>query len=216
MLPSILIAIGLCGATLALTWFGFELTFRPVQNDEQRRRARISIGVVAVVLLGLTIWGTVRNERESREQPKRIAEYIRNTTPPPGLPQTTAPLPPTGLVVAVDGDWGATAIRLAEQITNFLRSQGEQPSKQRGESNVDFIVRSNIWYSNVMIQYKKQYSPQVITLVGVLADSGALKRQVAELAKDPINVMGVQAIATELDAGGRRYRDMIRQNARIP
>src|SRR4029077_8629904 len=94
---------------------------------------------IAVLLITLEIWSTDRTERESRELPGKIAEYFKNITPPPGVsvglpgapPQIaiSRPMPPEGLVAAVDGDWGMTARSLSTRINQLISSQGEPPSK---------------------------------------------------------------------------------------
>jgi hypothetical protein len=219
MFLSILIALGICVAGVALTWIGIELTFRPPQDESGKWRARSFLGVSALVLVSLTVLATVRAERASdrsneeiRNLPDRIAEYIRNTTPPPGLPpavgttQAVRPSPPTGLIASVDGDWGGTALQMGGQISDFLSNQGEAPSRGPSETDVNYIVRSNAWYSNVMTQYKKQFGPQVITLVGLLAKDGLLEKPVGDLAKNPVNLIGVRALADQLMAGGRNFR----------
>jgi len=72
----------------------------------------------------------------------------------------------------------------------------------------NFVIRSNAWYSNILSQYKKQFAPQVITLVGILAEKGATQKPLEDLARNPINVMGIKAVADELDTAGRKYREM--------
>jgi hypothetical protein len=219
MFLSILIALGICLAGVALTWIGIELTLRPPQDESEKGRARIFLGVSALVLLGLTVLATVRAERASdrstkeiRDLPNRIAEYIRNTTPPPGLPnavraaQVALPSPPTGLIVAEDGDWGARALQMGGQIFDFLSNQGEVPVRGPSETDVNYIVRSNAWYSDVMTQYRKQFGPQVITLVGLLVKDGLLEKPVGDLAKNPVNLIGIRALADQLMTGGRNFR----------
>jgi hypothetical protein len=141
-----------------------------------------------------------------------INKYIQNTTPLPGMPTLTRVVsPPTGLVVAMDGDWGLAARRMGGAITDFLGSQDE-PQPKPGESIVAFLVRSNAWSSNVMDQYKKQFGAQVITMVNMLIEKRALEEQVAQLAKDPVNPIGVKALAEQLEAGGQKYKEMYGPN----
>jgi hypothetical protein len=140
------------------------------------------------------------------ELKKLIQQYIKNATPPPGLPTVTRPDPPMGVVVAIDGDWGSAARGMAGQINNFLDSQGEPQSKPE-ESLVAFLVRANTWNSNVMDQYKKQFGAQVVTMVGILTEKQVLDGQVAQLARDPVNPIGVRALAEQLDAAGKKYKE---------
>jgi hypothetical protein len=215
MLLSIIIAVAIALSGLALAWIGVELTFHPPQTDSDRQRIRLLLGICAFVLVVLTVWTTVRSEKAlSRTEedlntlPQRIAEYIRNTTPPVEFVPThtiTRPAPPTGLIVAVDGNWSAKAVSMKDEIDNFIASQGAPPSRKPGETDLDFIIRSNNWYSAFMNQYKKRFADQVITLVNLLSDKGALDKQVINLAKDPVNFLGVRELARQLEIGGRRY-----------
>jgi hypothetical protein len=218
MLLPILITLVKIISGVGLTWLGFELTFRVPQNAQEKKRARILIALFAGTFICLELWTTVRNEEESRELPQRIAEYIKNTAPPPGVQlgppssaQVMRPNPPEGLIGATNGDWGAVASGLSTQINNLVYSEGQLPSRKPGEGDLDFVVRSNAWYSNILSQYKKQFEPQVITLVGVLSENGAVQKQLADLARDPINVIGIRTVATELDNAGRKYRELQKQ-----
>ncbi len=141
------------------------------------------------------------------ELEKLIQQYVKNTTPPAGLPTVTrVPSPPMGLVIATDGNWGLAARGMAAQINNFLDSQGE-PQPKPEESLVTFLVRSNAWSSNVMDQYKKQFGAQVVTMVRLLTEKQVLDEQVAQLARDPVNPIGVKALAEQLEAGGKKYKE---------
>jgi hypothetical protein len=212
VLLSIIIAVGVVLSGIGLTWIGIELTFRPPENDAAKKRARIFLGVFALVLIILTVWTTVRSELENRRLPQRLAEFVRNTTPPPvsARPSPTAPNPPTGLLAVVNtekgGDWGGTAFTLAQSLDNFITSQGEPPVHKPDEGEIEFIIRSNAWYSSVMDQYKKQFAAQVINLVGLFVQAGVLDKEVNDLAKDPVNFIGVRTLARDLESGGRKYR----------
>jgi len=141
------------------------------------------------------------------ELEKLISQYVKNTTPPQGLPTVTrVPNPPTGLVGAIDGDWGLAARQMAAEITNLLNSQGE-PQPKPEESLVTFLVRSNAWNSNVMDQYKKQFGARVVTMVKILTERQVLDEQVAQLARDPVNPIGVRALAEQLEAAGKKYKE---------
>jgi len=143
------------------------------------------------------------------ELEKLINLYIKNTTPPSGLPTVTRvlkPQPPTGMIVAMDGDWGLAARGMAAQINNFLNNQGE-PQPKPEENLVTFLVRSNTWNANVMDQYKKQFGAQVVTMVRILTEKQVLDEQVAQLARDPVNPIGVRALAEQLDAAGKKYKE---------
>ncbi len=141
------------------------------------------------------------------ELEKLIQQYIKNTTPPSGLPTVTrVPNPPMGVVVAMDGNWGLAARGMAAQINNFLDSQGE-PQPKPEESLVTFLVRSNAWSLDVMDQYKKQFGAQVVTMVRILTEKQVLDEQVAQLARDPVNPIGVKALAEQLEAAGKKYKE---------
>lgn len=143
---------------------------------------------------------------------KLINQYIKNTTPPPGLPtMIRPPSPPEGLVGAADGNWGFAARLLAGEISEFLGSQAE-PQPKPEEGVVAFVVRANAWHSAVMDQYKKQFAARVITMVKILTEKQVVDEQVADLAKDPVNPIGVRALAEQLDAGGRKYKERFGPN----
>jgi len=95
---------------------------------------------------------------------------------------------------------------MAAEIINFLNSQGE-PQPKPEEGLVSFLVRSNAWNSNVMDQYKKQFGAQVVTMVRILTEKQVLDEQVAQLARDPVNPIGVKALAEQLDAAGKKYKE---------
>jgi hypothetical protein len=211
VLTSIFIAVVNVICVVGLALVGIELTLRPPGTSSAKWRIRALIGLFSAILIGFTIWSTVRGERQSSDLPKQLAEYLRNTTPPvfptesPREPFALAP--PTGLVGAVDGDLGGVAIDMGDQILNFLKSEGPAPVRRRGESDIDFVTRSNQWYSNLMRQYKLRFSAQVITLVQNFNETGVLSGQVVPLAEDPVNALGVHQLATELQSGGKRYRE---------
>ncbi len=209
MLTSIFIAVVIVICGIVLTWLGIELTFRPPDTPSAKRRFRAFIGLLSAILIGFTIWSTVRGEEQSSDLPKQLAEYLRNTTPPllPTESPRERPAAPTGLVGAINGDFGGVAMTMGDQILNFLNHEGAAPVRRRGESDIDFVTRSNQWYSNLMAQYKLQFSAQVSTLVGILNEAGVLSGQVVPLAEDPVNPLGVRQLATELQNGGRRYRE---------
>ncbi len=140
------------------------------------------------------------------ELEKLINQYIKNTTLPSGLPTVMRPSPPMGLIAVIDGDWGFAARSMAAQIHNLLNSQGE-PQPKPEESLVTFLVRSNAWNSNVMDQYKKQFGAQVVAMVRTLTEKQVLDEQVAQLARDPVNPLGVKALAEQLDAAGKKYKE---------
>jgi hypothetical protein len=106
----------------------------------------------------------------------------------------------------VDGDWGSTADAIADGIFDFLRAEGEPPARYPQETDMDFIVRSNAWYSNVMDQYRKQLAPQACTMVGLLIENGALDKRVGELAKDPLNISGIRILARQIRDSAAVYR----------
>lgn len=145
---------------------------------------------------------------------KQVKEYLVNTAPPPTLPPPPRfnagkkPLPPsapTGLIVTVQGE-EADASDYARQIRDFLDQQGEPPKQRPAESDIDFIVRSNGWYSNVLTNYKKGLGLQIITLFRTLLEHKSVDRGAYELAKNPVNVRGIRALAAQLDAVGKNKK----------
>lgn len=136
---------------------------------------------------------------------------LKNALPPPGFVPPRAPNPPTGLVAAPDGDWGATARNLAREMSDFLAGEGDIPTPNPTENNVAFLVRSNAWYSNVMDQYRKQFSDHVQGIVSTLIEKGFLDKQVGDLAKNPVNVVGLKMLAMEIQGAGEKY-DKIQKN----
>jgi hypothetical protein len=207
MLTSVLIAVGMTSCVIVLSWIGIELTIHPPQRGAAILRVRVAIFASAAVMIGLTIWSTKRGEAELDNLPKRVADFIKNTTPPATLPVVgMRPAPPTGLVVSINGDWGSSAILLGNQLNVFLDSQGTAPARAPGESDLTFIGRSNAWYSKIMQEYNNQFEDQVITMVRLLIDKGVLDKRVATLSINPVNPIGVRAIATQLVDGGNSYR----------
>lgn len=204
----ILIAVGIALCTIVLAWVGIaEAT--PVAK-------RIIVGVSAVLLIAFTVWATARavhaaerNETTLNDLPKRVAEYIRNTTPPPGLiakdVAVGVPNPPTGLVAVVDGHTGAAGVNIADEILNFLAAQGNPPRRNSGESDVDFLIRSNAWYRNAMDAYNKSLQAQAETMSRVMIEAHILPDNVLTLAKDPVNIIGIRALANELKTAGAAY-----------
>ncbi len=218
MLTSVLIALGLCAAAILLTWIGYELNFSSPPNDSTKKRIRIWLGAIALAFIGLTTWATIRseqfsnrNQQELKDLPRQVGEYIRNTTPPPGF-VPPRPNPVTGVIAAADGDWGATAVNMARQIYQFLDSEGAIPTRKPNETEVDFIVRSNAWYSTVMNQYKKQFNDQAVTMAGLLVEKGLLDKQVNDLARNPVNITGIKMLAQQIEAGGIRFRDKYKRS----
>ena len=57
-----------------------------------------------------------------------------------------------------------------------------------------------------MQQYNNQFEDQVITMVRLLIEKGVLDKRVAALSINPVNPIGVRAIATQLVDGGNSYR----------
>jgi hypothetical protein len=209
MFLSVLIAVGMAVCVIFLSWIGIELTIRAPQNDAAKLRTRLGIAASAALLISLTVWSTERSETELNNLPERVADYIVNTTPPAGLPPVVShspPAPPTGLIGAWNGDWGLSAIGMGSQLTNFLNAQGDAPARKPGESDLSFISRSNAWYSNVMGNYKKQFAGSVASMVHLLIGKGVLDKRVADLARDPINPIGIRALAAQLETGGENYK----------
>jgi len=204
----ILIAVVITFCTVVLAWVGIaEVT--PLAK-------RIIVIVSAAVLIAFTVWATARtvhaaerNETTLNDLPKRVAEYIRNTTPPPGLAAkdvaVAVPNAPTGLVAVVDGHTGAAGMSIADQIFNFLAAQGSPPQRNSGESDVDFLIRSNAWYRNAMDAYNKSLQAQAETMSRVMVEAHILPDNVLTLAKDPVNVIGIRALANELKTAGEAY-----------
>lgn len=136
---------------------------------------------------------------------KLLDQYVKNTTPPPGLPAGGRPSAPVGLIGALEGNWGLAARQMAVQIKEFVNGK-EEPQPKPDEGVVAFIVRSNAWHSGVMDQYKKRFAAQAITIVRVLTEKQVLDEQVAELVRDPVNPIGIRALADQLEDAGNKYR----------
>jgi hypothetical protein len=82
MVLSLVIAAGIVISGFAVTWLGVELTFYPPQSAEVRKRVRITLGISFLVLLGFTLWATMRGERAMANLPKQIADYLKGTIGP--------------------------------------------------------------------------------------------------------------------------------------
>lgn len=204
----ILIAVGIAVCAILQAWVGIA--------DTNQSAKRWVIAATALVLIALTAWGTGRSVRSAQEDksamndlPKRVAEYIRNTTPPPGLVAknvaTGVPNPPTGLVVVVDGHTGAAGVNIADEIFNFLAVQGSPPERNSGESDVAFLIRSNAWYRSVMSAYNKSLQAQAETMSRVMVEAHILPDNVLTLARDPVNIIGIRALGNELKTAGAAY-----------
>lgn len=149
---------------------------------------------------------TVTNQQKQIDElPAKVAEYIRNTSPqtPSTLTATVAlkrPPAATGLLAFVAGDEGTTAVNLSRQIFDLLNKQGDPPIRNSGESQIDFIVRSNAWYADLLAKYKKAPGPQVQSFIQYLVGIKVLTAQSLKLAENPVNLMGIKEIAAQLDS----------------
>jgi hypothetical protein len=139
-----------------------------------------------------------------------LSQYLRNITPVQGITVAKAPqkqwrpAAPTGFVVVLNNDYASPAKDMAAKIAHLLDSRGHAPVRHTGESDIDFLVRSNDWYSSIMKDYKKQYGDQVETMVRMLVNQGALDSRVEALAKNPVNVAGLRLLAMQLKEGGQK------------
>jgi hypothetical protein len=188
--------------SVAMAYLGVHLAIHPPEMAEAKRsykRGFVSLGLASVILIGVQAY---RSDIAMKDLPREVAEYIRNTAPPQGyfsrLRVAGPPDPPTGLVAIVDGQTSVTVSQIAHRILDFLNSQGDAPKQKIGESDLDFVSRSNAWYGAVMGQYNSQYAAQVVTITQLLAEKKLLEPSVAEIAKNPINPLGVKVIATKL------------------
>ena len=206
MLTAVLLNIGNILIPWFLAYIAIEFTIRPLESAKMRRSVRL-IFVVAAVLQILISWkSTARAEKQSSELPERVAEYVRNTMPPVAVPVVRRPAPPTGLVGTVDGAWSSEATNMANQLLSFLYERGNAPVHKQGEADLDYIIRSNAWYSSVMDQYRRQLGEQVVTTARVLIEKGVLDAQVMNLAKDPQNPLGIRILASQLTESATKYR----------
>jgi len=192
------------------TYLGVYLTIHPPKQSRVKRAYKITfvvIGLISVVLIGIQ---THMNEADMNNLPKQVAEYIKNTAPPEGYFSHSQlmgrPAPPTGLVAVVDGEWSIQARNFSHMITDYLISKGDPPRQKRGESDVDFVTRSNDWYADVMNEYKSNYADQVQALVNLLIQEKVLDDKVLPLAKNPSNPLGLKAIATQLQGAADKLQ----------
>ena len=144
-------------------------------------------------------------QKQMADLPRQVSEYIRNTSPQPGIIPKAAnfngrPLPPTGLIAIVDGQEESAAVDLSHAVLDLLDRQGDPPKQGTGESDLDFIIRSNAWYADILAKYNKSLGPQVVTFVGYLVGHKVLRPEVLPLAKNPVNLMGIRAVAVQLGA----------------
>jgi hypothetical protein len=207
-------------ATLALGGYGGHLAAEVINDPKHRRNAMFIVwGLVifSVFLSGaqqvLTYRADEQRAKDMRDLPRSIAEYIRNTSPPLTLATTTVagsvPAPPTGVVAVVDGHTGAAGMDIATAISNFLAAQGDPPRKGPGESEVDFLIRSNAWYKKVMSAYKENLQAQAETMSRVMVEAHILPDSVLALALDPVNIIGIRAVANQLRTAGEAYEKSV-------
>jgi len=137
-----------------------------------------------------------------------LSQYLKNVTPLQAITSRNTPqkewrpAAPTGFVVVIDNDYTTPATDMAAKITHLLDSRGHAPVRRTDENDIDFLVRSNAWYSSIMKDYKKQFGDQVENMVKMLVKQGALDSRVEALAKNPVNVAGIRLLATQLKEGG--------------
>jgi hypothetical protein len=206
------IVIPVCIALVAgvfLTWVGIRAP------EENKRRVIGSLLMAALALAVLTAWSVVRSQKtdqrrdaERRALPEKVAEYIRNTAPPIAIERTAIlerPAPPTGLIVAVDGNWGLSAVEMSRNLTDFLQGRGQAPHRQQGETDIDYITRANSWYEDVIHRYERDFEPQVANLFTQLAQHEKVDERVSELAKNPVNPLGIKILASQLEILGNQY-----------
>lgn len=185
------------------------LAAKELKRKEERKLYVGLFAALFVLALALSIVWQIRTTHDERkrdeainELPKKVvAEFIKNNTPPRGYLSEAMgrPAPPTGLVAYVVGSLGAATGDMFAKIQDFLREQGELPQQSSEESDIEFLNRSNTWYAVVMARYNKDLADQVVTMVGILVDHNVLRREVLELAKHPVNVLGIKAVAAQLD-----------------
>jgi len=140
-----------------------------------------------------------------------IQNYIRNISPPAGVPvkttavtrRSTPPNPPSGLTVHVDDQQLLVeACDLARSLRYFLvETKSDTPTQYPGEPAIDYIRRSNTWYSNLMAIYDRAYRNRANAVIGQLIARGAVNKSVGPLAKDPVNFVGIDAVASALESG---------------
>jgi hypothetical protein len=208
---SILNILVVCVLPATMAAVGGYLAAKELKRKHERKLYLTLFVTLFVLVLGLSIVWQIRtahseNKRDEaiNELPKKvIAEFIRNNTPPPGYVTRSEgigpPAPPTGLVAYVDGGLGAAAGNMSAKIQTLLKQEGELPQQKPGEKDVDFLIRSNNWYSAVMAKYHKELAGQVVTMVRILVDHKVLSKDVLELATHPVNVLGIKAVAAQLD-----------------
>jgi len=131
MVLSLAIAAGIVISGFAVTGMGVELTFYPPQSAEARRRVRIALGVSFAILLGFTLWATMRGEKAMADLPKQIADYMKgvvtrpkNDTSEKKLPQPMLkPQPaPRHLVSVICKDSPLFTERREERIRDIVDS----------------------------------------------------------------------------------------------
>ena len=205
MLISVLINIVINLVPWILAFVGIEQAMKSTESPMTKSRIRTIFALAALLLVIFSGASAIRSERETAALPARLAQYIKNTTPPIAFPVGWRPAPPTGLIASVGGDWGTQANNVANQLRLFLNERGDAPVRRPGESDVDFVVRSNSWYSSVMNQYRKQFGDEVANLERVLIEKGVADPQILDLAKDPVNPIGVRTLVIQLSDAAVKF-----------
>jgi hypothetical protein len=209
----IVIAVALAASAATTTYLGMYMRIHPPETPRQNIFYKCSFIVAGLLMIALVAVQAYRSEVTMRTMPKEVAEYIRNTAPPEGYfghAQSGRPAPAMGLMGYSDGHLSSMVFDFAHRLNEFLATQGEPPRRKAGESNADFLFRSNAWYANVMSQYNQNFFDQAKTITRMLADNGVADRRLEDLASHPINPLGIRALigqfeaaATDLKSHGR-------------
>jgi len=215
--------LALAAVPLALGGYGGHLAAEVISHPKHRGNAMLTVwGLAALgVVLScaqqiLTYRADQMHDKERADLPRQVAEYIRNTSPAPQFLVESAasgrPAAPTGLVAVVNGHTGTEAISIGDQIFEFLSTQGDPPQRRLGETEVDFLIRPNAWYKQVMDAYHATLQAQTETIARMLVESHSLPANVLDLARNPVNLIGVRAVAKQLELAGKSSeKSMVRQ-----
>jgi hypothetical protein len=196
--------------TFALALIGIIVTLYP-PDTERKKRIYLTIftalGLIAVVV---AILQGVAALRQARITDAKLDKFLTNTKVPEGyaIVKTMPPLAPPAMVGHADGTSVSSVIsEFALRLNSFLAERGDPPQMRSGESSLDFINRSNGWYSDLMKRYNDTFAEQAKLRVRMLADEGEFDGRLQQLASDPQNPNGIKILAAQLQAAAIRLQN---------
>jgi hypothetical protein len=206
------------GGTIGLAIGGLVPYLIPELEERARKSIRLRVSIlVFFVVVGIGVVSFNRIERQKLQtqldsMPQKVAEYIRNISPPPISPPpmiSTAPAqkPPTKAKPATAGDaqLGKHCLELSDSLFAFLHGRGEAPTELApGEQWLDHIQRVNDWYRNVMDAYFSQFGADVLNTVQQLKKRGLADQQLEFEAEKAVNPLMIRDLALKLGAIGQQ------------